>query len=84
MVQSLAGQAGAGGGSGGVSNEAARTSGVGGSRGGGRGSNYGRGSTNITIVYGGASGPTADDGARAVVVALKRADRLGLNAPRVV
>jgi chaperonin cofactor prefoldin len=77
MVQSLAGQAGAGGGSGGVSNEAARTSGVGGSRGSGRGTNYGGGGTNITIVYGGASGPTADQGADAVVHALRRARRHG-------
>lgn len=64
--------------------EAARTSGVGGSRGGGRGSNYGGGGTNITIVYGGASGPTADDGARAVVGALRRAERRGFIQPRVL
>lgn len=63
--------------------EAARTSGIGGSRG-GRGSNYGGGGTNITIVYGGASGPSADDGARAVVGALRRADRRGFIQPRVL
>lgn len=84
-VQQLMGQAGAGSSGGGGSNiEAARTSGVGGSRGGGRGSNYGGGGTNITIVYGGASGPTADDGARAVVGALRRAERRGFIQPRVL
>lgn len=83
-VQQLMGQAGAGSSGGGGSNiEAARTSGVGGSRGGGRGSNYGGGGTNITIVYGGASGPTADQGADAVVRGLVRAQRRGMTPVEV-
>lgn len=83
-VQALMGQSGAGSSGGGGSNiEAARTSGVGGSRGGGRGSNYGGGGTNITIVYGGASGPTADQGADAVVRGLVRAQRRGMTPVEV-
>lgn len=43
---------------------------------GGRGG--GDGGTNLTIIYGGISGPSADDGARALTKAARRANRRGL------
>lgn len=46
-------------------------------------SSRGGGSTVINIVYGGASGPTADQGAQAVVQGLRRAGRRGLTPVEV-
>lgn len=57
--------------------KAAKTS-TGVNRGGRTGGSGAAGSTNVTIVYGGASGPTADQGAAAVLAALIRARSKGL------
>lgn len=77
-VKSAGGGAGGamGGGGGGASEPGLRSA-----RGGGR--SNGGGATVINITYAGNSGPTADDGARAVVSGLRRADRRGLTPVRV-
>lgn len=56
--------------------KAAKTS-TGVNRGAPRAGKGGASSINVTVIYGGASGPTADQGARAVVQAFNRAEKRG-------
>lgn len=81
-VQALMGIADSGSSGGGGGGGAARDPGIGGGRSGGHSSDYG-GRTTINITYGGMSGPTADQGAEAVVGALRRAGRRGITPVEV-
>lgn len=77
-VSALLGIGGASGGSSGASGGSGSAATVGSPRRSGGGSDRGdMGSTSITIVYGGASGPTADQGADSVVRAMDLARRRG-------
>lgn len=58
---------------------AAKTS-TGVNRGSGSSTSQGPSSLNVTVIYAGASGPTAEHGARAVASAMRRADRRGIVA----